>query len=298
MEHEYYRRRLKANKMRRKIASTRKSIRNFRVLLRLALIFSIIFFGLYVLKMGSWYLNPELLAKADERVIKIEGNNITPKYKIIDVVRQTEIPHTQIFRLKTKEIEENISQLQPIKKVYVRRFWRPARIDIIIEERVPVFVISPSIEAPPIAAITLDGVFIDREFMPIPTKYKTHKIITYGVYGDDYDFWNSERVKKILALTNAFEFYSKQKVEYIDLRNPKDIYIKLDKVLIRFGDISDNALERAKRIATISPQTGQIKQAIKYIDLRWEDTFIKLDDPKKPESKPKLKENEQTQANN
>ena len=71
MGQEYYRRRLKANKMRRKIASIRSSIRNFRVLLRLVLIVLIILFGLKVLKLHGWYLNQEMLSIADERVIKI-----------------------------------------------------------------------------------------------------------------------------------------------------------------------------------------------------------------------------------
>ena len=279
MGQEYYRRRLKANKMRRKIASIRSSIRNFRVLLRLVLIVLIILFGLKVLKLQGWYLNQELLSSADERVIKIEGNAITPKYKIVDLIRQIQLPDTQIFRLDTTEIEQNIAQLQPVKKVYVRRLWYPARINVVVEERVPVFLITPSIEAEPISAITTDGVFIDREYMPISPKFKTYKIITYGVRGDDYEKWNKERVDEILCLTKALETYSGRKVEYLDLRNPTDVYIKLEKVLIRFGEINDTALVRAKWIATILPETEKFKQKIKYIDLRWEDAhYIKLED--------------------
>lgn len=279
MGQEYYRRRLRANKMRRKIASTRSMIRRFRMFLRLVLIILIVVFGLKVLKMHGWYLNQELLSATDESVIKIEGNIITPKYKIVDLIRQVQLPNTQIFRLDTTEMEENIKQLQPIKKVYVRRFWHPARIDVLVEERVPVFLITPKIDAAPIAAITTDGVLIDREYMPISPKFKTYKIITYGVRGDDYEKWNKERVDEILRLTTALEAYSGQIVEYIDLRNPTDVYIKLEKVLIRFGEINDTALVRAKWIATILPETRNFKQKIKYIDLRWEDAhYIKLEE--------------------
>lgn len=279
MGQEYYRRRLRANKMRRKIASTRSMIRRLRMFLRLVLIILIVVFGLKVLKMHGWYLNQELLSATDESVIKIEGNIITPKYKIVDLIRQVQLPNTQIFRLDTTEMEENIKQLQPIKKVYVRRFWHPARIDVLVEERVPVFLITPKIDAAPIAAITTDGVLIDREYMPISPKFKTYKIITYGVRGDDYEKWNKERVDEILRLTTALEAYSGQIVEYIDLRNPTDVYIKLEKVLIRFGEINDTALVRAKWIATILPETRNFKQKIKYIDLRWEDAhYIKLEE--------------------
>ena len=116
--------------------------------------------------------------------------------------------------------------------------------------------------------------------MPIIPKFKTYKIITYGVRGDDYEKWNKDRVDEILHLTKSLEAYSGQRVEYLDLRNPSDVYIKLEKVLIRFGEINDTALVRAKWIATILPETENFKQKIKYIDLRWEDAhYIKLDEP-------------------
>ena len=279
MGQEYYRRRLKANKMRRLIASRRRALNNFRVLLRLCLIVFIIFFALKVLRLSGWYLNQDLLAVADESIIRIEGNAITPKYKIVDLVRQVNLPNVQIFRLDTTEIEVNLLKLQPIKKVYIRRLWHPARLNIIIEERTPVFLITPALDAEPISAITTDGVFIDREYMPISPKFHTYKIITYGVRGDDYEKWNKSRVDEILRLTKAIETYGGQRVEYLDLRNPNDVYIKLEKVLIRFGEINDTSLKRAKWVATILPETEKFKQKIKYIDLRWEDAhYIKLDE--------------------
>ena len=279
MGQEYYRRRLKANKMRRLIASRRRALNNLRVLLRLCLIVFIIFFALKVLRLSGWYLNQDLLAVADESIIRIEGNAITPKYKIVDLVRQVNLPNVQIFRLDTTEIEVNLLKLQPIKKVYIRRLWHPARLNIIIEERTPVFLITPALDAEPISAITTDGVFIDREYMPISPKFHTYKIITYGVRGDDYEKWNKSRVDEILRLTKAIETYGGQRVEYLDLRNPNDVYIKLKKVLIRFGEINDTSLKRAKWVATILPETEKFKQKIKYIDLRWEDAhYIKLDE--------------------
>lgn len=294
MGQEYYRRRLKANKMRRLIASRRSAIRNFRVLLRILLIIFIILFAFKVLKLSGWYLNQDLLAVADERVIKIEGNAITPKYKIVDLIRQVQLPYVQIFRLDTTEIENNLLKLKPIKKVYVRRLWNPARINIIIEERTPVFLITPALDAEPISAITTDGVFIDREYMPISPKFHTYKIITYGVRGDDYEKWNKQRVDEILMLTKSIETYGGQKVEYIDLRNPNDVYIKLEKVLIRFGEINDTALKRAKWVATILPEVAKFKQKIKYVDLRWDDAhYIKLEENPNSLKKPEIDQSEE-----
>ena len=181
--------------------------------------------------------------------------------------------------------------MQPIKRVYVRRFWLPARLNIIIEERTPVFLITPKLDSEPISAITDDGVLIDREYMPISPKFITYKIITYGVRGDDYEKWNKQRVDEILKLIKSFESYSGQKVEYVDLRNPNDVYVKLEKVLVRFGEINETALKRAKWIAAILPETEKFKQKIKYIDLRWEDAhYIKLEDASQQTIKQNTKE--------
>ena len=88
MGQEYYRRRLKANKMRRRVAATRAAIRRLRIFLRILSIFLILFFIYKVLGLSGWYLNPDLVEIADNKVIKIEGNVITPKYKIVDLIRQ------------------------------------------------------------------------------------------------------------------------------------------------------------------------------------------------------------------
>lgn len=135
----YYRRKLRANKMRRRIISSKNLIRNFRALLRVSLIFAFVYFGIWVLKLPQWFIDKDLLRVVDESVVKIEGNLITPQYKIIDLIKQTELPYTQVFRLDTRELEKNIAQLQPVKKVYVRRYWFPGRLNILVEERTPVF---------------------------------------------------------------------------------------------------------------------------------------------------------------
>lgn len=275
----YYRRKLRANKMRRRIISAKNAIRNLRALIRVGLIFGFIYFGIWVLKLPQWFIDPVLLSMADESVVKIEGNLITPKYKIIDLVKQTQLPNTQVFRLDTRELERNITQLQPIKKVYVRRYWFPARLNVLVEERVPVFLIAPNLQTEPISAITIDGVFIDREYMPIPKKFKATKILTYGIRGDDYEQWDKKRVDEILKLIKTIEAYAKKEVKYVDLRNPKDVYIQIGDIMLRLGEINESIYNRTKWIATILPEAqNKYGRKIKYIDLRWEDArYIKLD---------------------
>lgn len=75
------------------------------------------------------------------------------------------------------------------------------------------------------------------------------------------------------------EQFSGQPVEYIDLRNPKDIYIKLPQVNVRLGELDYMALSRVRNISAILPQIKTLNKKIKYIDLRWEDTqYIKLEE--------------------
>lgn len=275
----FYRRKLKAHKMRRRIYAAIGAIRNFRALVRVSLIFAIMAFGIWTLKLPQWYIDKDLLALADESVVKVDGNLITPKYKIVDIVKQTELPHTQVFRLKTTELEKNISRLQPVKKVYVRRYWFPARLNILVEERIPVFLIAPNLQTEPISAITADGVFIGREYMPIPPKFNATKILTYGIGGDDYEQWDKKRVDEISKLIRTIEVYSKKDVKYVDLRNPKDVYVQINEIMLRLGEIDDSIYNRIKWISTILPEAqSKYGQKIKYIDLRWEDArYIKLD---------------------
>lgn len=289
----YQKRRLKANKVRRQIRAIRVMLSRLRLLTAFFMIIAICYFGIWVLKRPQWYINSDKLAKADPCVLKIQGNVITPDYKIINMIRQTQLPHIQIFRLNTKELEENISQLQPVKKVYVRRYWFPARFVVNIEERTPAFLLAPNLESELNPALTSDGIIIDHEYLPFNKSIKVKKLLTYGVRDGKEEVWDKKKVEEIIKLVKAIEIYSNQEVQYIDLRNQKDVYIMLKEHLIRFGEINDTALARAKWIATILPEAKKIDQKIKYIDLRWEDArYFRLEgsvdakDENKDENKP------------
>ena len=67
-------------------------------------------------------------------------------------------------------------KLTPVEDVYIRRYAFPARIQIILKERIPVMMIAPDEKSQPVAFFTTDGKLIGREFLPLKTKYPTIKI--------------------------------------------------------------------------------------------------------------------------
>ncbi len=276
----YYRRKLNASKMRRMILAQRKRINKARFLVKLLIAALICAFGLKVLKMRSWYINHEDLNAAKPWVLKIEGNVVTPTYKIVDMIRQTELPQLPLYRLDTTELEKNIEKLEAVENVFVRRFWFPfpARLLVVVQERTPLFVIAPNNETAPISAVTDDGVFIGRDYMPLSTRFKTTKILSYGTKGDDYENWDKNRVQELHKLIKAVETYSRENIVYLDIRNPHDVYIQLDSVLVRVGEINDTVLKRARRLTATIPQVKAYARKIKYIDIRWEDAlYMKLE---------------------
>lgn len=294
----YQKRRLKVNKIKRQIASNRATLIRIRILLSFFMILAIGYFCYWALKLPQWYIDSNKLAIAHSEVLKIQGNVITPDYKIINMIRQTQLPYTQIFRLDTTELENNISQLTPIKKVYVRRYWFPARLTINVDERTPAFLLAPNLESEPNSALTTDGILIDNDYLPFNSSIKAKKLLTYGVK-DGYDeVWDKKRVEEILKLIKAIEAYSNQEVQYIDLRNQKDVYVMLEEYLIRLGEINETSLNRAKWIATILPEARKYNQKVKYIDLRWDDSYyLRLKESKEEIKKEALKKEEAIEDN-
>jgi len=277
----YQKRRLRVNKAKRAIAQNRANLQRFRVFLAMIMTLLICWFGLWILKSPQWFIDSNKLNLQDPSVITLQGNIITPDYKIINMVRQTQLPNTQIFRLNTKELEENISQLQPIKKVYIRRCWWPARLTIMVDERVPAFLIAPNLETEPNSALTTDGVMIDHDYLPLRGNFKAKKLLTYGIK-DGYDeIWDKKKVDEIIKVVKAVETYSGQEVRYIDLRDSKNIYVMIQDYLIRLGELNDTVLKRIEKIASILPKAKTVEEKIKYIDLGWDDAqYFRLEGSK------------------
>lgn len=270
-------RRLQKNRMERKIRQSQMWLRRFQILTRLAITIVLIVFGYTLLKLPQWYLNKNVFNSLNNPYLEILNNKIVPSYKILAALRKTEIPNTPIYRFETNEIKQNIMQLEPVRDVYIRRFWFPARLQIIVEERVPIISISSAQNVAPIAFFASGGKLIGRDYMPLAKSFKTILVFSSGAKGDNYKNWDKEKVKLIENVAKAVKANSNEEVEYMDLRNPKDVYVKVKTANLRLGELDDTVFERINRIPSILPQVKTLDKKIKYIDLRWKNAnYIKL----------------------
>ena len=270
-------RRLKQAKMQRQIRQSQRRIARLRVLYKLFLIIGLILLILFILKMPQWRLKSNAFDNLNSPALEILNNHIVPEQKILSALRRNQVPRQPIFLVKTEDLKKSITQLEPIQNVYIRRFWFPARLQIIVIERTPIVTISPNLEAQPIAFFSSDGKLIGREYMPLDENYKTVLVITYGS-GDDYRNWDINKVKNFKRLSDLVETETGETVEYIDYRNPKDVYVKIPTVNIRLGSFNAGTFDKISRVPSLLPQVKMLNKKVKYIDLRWDTNYIKLDE--------------------
>jgi len=270
-------RRLKQAKMQRQVRRSQKRLKRLRTMYKLFLILLMVLVSLFILKMPQWRLHTNAFDSLNSSALEITNNQIVPSQKILAALRRNQVPLKPIFLVKTDNLKKSIKQLEPIQDVYIRRFWFPARLAIIVVERTPVITIAPNLDVPPIAFFSSDGKLIGREYMPLSDNYKTVLVITYG-RDDDYRNWDVNKVNYFKKLANAIEAESGEKVEYIDYRDPKDVYVKIPTVNIRLGSLNPSVIDKIQRIPSLLPQVKMINKNVKYIDLRWDTNYIKLDE--------------------
>lgn len=268
---------VKKKRRERLIRKGRMKQERFRAFVRF--MFSLLFlFGLgYALRCHGWYMDPKAFNYVGGESVAIINNNIVPAHKIMVLLKGSNVPNTPIYMAKTSDIKKNIMKLAPIEDVYIRRYAFPARIQIILKERVPAMLIAPDEKSQPVAFFTTDGKLIGREFLPLKKEYNTIKVLSYGNKGDDYHKWDLKKIKELEKIKNYVEAYSKESVEYIDLRNPEDVFVKINTVNIRLGKLDDSVYKRIERIPSILPQVKMVDSKVKYLDLSWEKVnYLKL----------------------
>ena len=278
-EHPRYHqnRRLQQARMQRKIRQSQRRLNRLRAFWKFFLVVSLTALGFLILKLPQWRLHSNAFDSLNSPALEIVNNRIVPSQKILSALRRTQVPLQPIFLVKTDNLKDSIKQIEPIRDVYIRRFWFPARLQIIIIERTPAITISPDVNVPPIAFFSTDGKLIGREYMSAIDDFKTVKVITYGS-GDDYRNWDRTKVNNFKKLAATVEMDSGEPVEYIDYRNPKDVYVKIPTVNIRLGSFNAGTFDKIHRLPSLLPQVKMLNKKVKYIDLRWDPNYIKLDE--------------------
>ncbi len=262
----------------RKLRHGRKKQTTLRKTFRFFMTIFLIFALVYISKMPQWYLDKNAYTTVKNNTIIIENNKIVKPHRILAFLKLHKVPEKPIYMMKTAGLERDIKKLPPVKDVYIRRYAFPARLQIIIKERIPIISIAPSETLPPVAAYTKDGILIGHEYMPLAPDIKTIRVLSYGNKGDDYKKWDINKINEIEKIVKYVSLYSKEQVEYLDLRNPNDVYVKIKTVNIRLGKIDGGVYERIKRIPSILPQVKLTDAKVKYLDLSWEKVnYLKLE---------------------
>jgi len=242
------------------------------------LLCSLLIVGVYFfIKLPGLYISQDAFSHSDPEVIRLINNDIVPDEKIYTLLSSYQVEGLPIIAQKTDDLHKLLLELPPVEDVYIRRYAFPARIDFIFRERIPVMTISPDVEIPPVAYFAQDGKLVGKEYAPYVEKYHTLLVLSYGNRGNDYHKWEKAQVDEILKFAKYTETYSKERVEYIDYRNPEDVYIQIPSIKIRLGKLDANALDRLKKLSSILPEIRLMDENIKYLDLRWKDPYLKLE---------------------
>lgn len=270
---------LKAKQRERQVRKGKKKQSFLKSLLRFLTGCAIIAGVYYFSTLSGWYLPKDVFNNFNPAYIQIVDNKIVKTDKVKSVMKQVEVPSLPIYMANLNELKYKLMSLAPVDEVYIRRYAFPARLLIIIREATPVITIAPDAKVKPVAAFTREGrLIIGADYLPLPDEYKTIKVLSYGNKGDDYRKWDVSKIRQIQKIAKYVETFSREKIEYIDMRNPDDIYVKIQTVPVRLGQPDDNIYERIKRLPSILPQVEKVKGKVKYIDLSWEKVnYLKLE---------------------
>lgn len=282
----------KNKRARKRIKST---IFKMHTWLKIFLIFFLLWCSSRLIVCSLWYMPADTFNNYPSKNLYVRGNKITPTPKIINSLKQIPLPNKPIYTINTIPYEKEIETLAPVKKAFIRRYWLPARFEITIEEEMPVILISPTPNAPDIAALTLEGKVIPKEYLPIKEpRYPIYKILTY----DDYTKWSKTEIKSLQTLAERIEDFSQEKLLYLDIRNKNDVYAQLETIKIRIGELNSTLKERIERLTSIMPQIENLKNQTDYVDIRWDNTtYLKKKKKQAPVIKPKADTKNQPKEN-
>ena len=260
----------------RVIRKKRKKVNRLKSFARLAIFLAVIYAIYKFFMLPGWYLPDDTFKNPASGKIEIFNNKIVPTYVLSQTMKDVKVPVLPVFMINSKPVKKALYGLPTTKKVYVRRYGFPARLQIIMRERTPVAIIKTAVNSKPSAYYTSDGIVIPyQKYMNLDGYPDVLNIISTPKGGKTEI--NPQKFEEIEQIVKHVETYSGEKVEYIDLRIPNDVYVKIKTTSLRLGTIDSTIEERIKRIYTILPQISKVNSEIKYIDLSWDKVnYLKL----------------------
>ena len=255
-------------RQRRKIRKRQMMFHRIKSLLRLGSILFVLLGLLYVLLMPLWNIDQMMFTVYPNKSLIIEDNLITSDNQILSQLKNMKLPKKPIYLLDISNIEKRLLKLDTIKKVYLRRYWLPARLKIIIVEKQPLFIVYNNLNTDPIYAIATDGSKISSRFLPFPDK--VNKEVFNIILNTSTIKWNSQLIDKYKELVQIAEVLTGEKLTYLDLTNPKDVYLKMSDCTIRLGEIDATVIQRISRLKLIMNEVKPLENNLEFIDLRWD----------------------------
>ena len=275
-------RKLSQLQKRRNLRKAKILMARFRFLLRIISVCLLAWVFTIIINLPQWYLSKNIFSSYPNDNVEIEGNKIVSSGQILSKLKNLKLPNKPVYLINTKSVENKILELTPVKKVFIRRYWFPARLRIVLDERTPVLSVAPTQKVEPVAVFTNDDnviKIIGREFLPLPASKETYKVLTY----DRFDRWKPGQVQYMTKFALYIENATNQKLSYIDIRNPDDVFVQLNNVRLRIGRINGSTtFANIDKVLSVLPEALKIKNDIEYIDLRWDNVSIKLKDKNKP----------------
>lgn len=272
----YNRRKLGRLKKRRKIRRLKIILTRLRFFARIASFAFIVWLFIKFTTLSFWYLDENIFSTYPNKYLEIEGHNIVSASQVMNKLNEITLPKKPLYLINTTPIEEKLKEMVPVKKVFVRRYWMPARLRVVIAERTPVVSIAPTQNTGPVAVFTRDAKeikILEKEYLPLSNRFSTYKVITY----DDYKTWKPKQIPYIEKLALYLESATNDRLEYLDIRNPDDVYAQMENVRLRIGGLKGKEVfERIEKVSSVIPEAIKIKDNINYIDLRWHNVSIKL----------------------
>jgi len=207
---------------------------------------------------GFLYL-PWTLSDAD-RDILVEGNQVVT----VEQVRGALLNFVgkPIYKLDPQLLESRVRSLEAVRYAYVRRYLSPRpHLVVNVLEEFPWATFSSNPEAAPEAVISETGRFIPLNEFPNTVRPD------FKIYGPAGMTMTRSDVAQWAACVSYVAAQTGLTVDYVDLRDPRCIWIQDGELRLKAGAADSSLIRRLGRLASVVPALGQIHAQIAYIDL-------------------------------